>query len=125
MKKELSFEEKLKIVRTKHLRWHPEAISQLESWENDMVKLRVTKEWLDNPITRQLRETAEQQVKMIESTLSLTENLPEETRVKLFQFKKAHLVYLALLTENVDSQMRTIESAIDEELSNDNFNENE
>lgn len=114
-----TFEEKMKTLREIHARSHPEAIAQLSQWEDSFARLQATSEWLQHPNTTNLRKIAEEQIKMISDVLAEKEDLGESERKVLFAMKKAHLVYMAVLTENPDNQIKSIEQSVDAEL-NDN-----
>lgn len=111
-----TFEEKLEIVKRQHLSSHPDAINTIFEWEEKYIRLKAQDEWLQHPNTRELLSLAIEQVNAINSILKDTEDLSEEQRTKYFQFKKAHLVYIAALSTDPKSQMKNIESLIDDEI---------
>ena len=114
--KDKPFEEKVKILKDMHAKSAPEALEQITQWEERFTMLKANKEWLDHPITKQLKELAEEQVAAVSALLSDKEDMSEIERKGLFALKKAHLVYLSVLTSNPESEMRSIEDSINDEL---------
>lgn len=115
---EKPFEEKMSELKNKHAGSHPEAIRMLEHWEERYVKLKAQTEWLEHANTRELYNLAVEQIKNIESILVEKEDLSDDERRRLYAEKKAHKVYVAVLSTNPQSEMKSIESSVDEELTN-------
>lgn len=116
--KEKTFEEKMKDLKEIHSGSHPEAVAQLEYWEDRYARLRAETEWLTHPNTQELYKLAIEQIKNIESILVEKEDLSDDERRRLYAEKKAHKVYVAVLSTNPQSEMKSIESSVDEELTN-------
>lgn len=112
-----TFEDKIKILKQIHSRSHPDAVSQISQWEDRFARLTAKKEWLNHPNTVELRNLVSEQIDLIVGVLAEKEDLTELERNKLFAQKNAHMVYLTLLTENPDSEIKNIEQSVNVELS--------
>lgn len=115
---EKTFEEKMKILKEMHSRSHPEAIAQIMDWEEKFARLQANLEWLGHPNTKELAQLAVEQISLINNSLANGEALSDVDRNKLFAQKNAHMVYLAVLSNDPQSEMRSIESSVDAELTN-------
>jgi len=116
-----TFKEKLDLLKKKHLSSHPDAMDAIFKWEEKLIRLNAQDEWLQHPNTRELLAIAVEQLNSINLILKDTEDLTEAERVKYFQLKKAHLVYLSLLSSNPKNEMASIESIIDYELKTEDY----
>lgn len=117
-KNKLSFSDKIVAIKQKLTGSgaSEDALHQVRSWEDRMSKLKVQQDWLQHPCTKELARIALEQVKGITSTLGNNENIPEMERGILFAEKKAHFTYLAVLTENPESEIDSLEKRVNEEL---------
>lgn len=116
MNEEKTFEEKVKILNKLHTGSHPDAKNLISQWEDKFARLSAQKDWLDHPNTKEVRDLAMEQIEAIEGILSDREDLSEADRKALFAQKKAHRVYLSVLSGNPLSEMKSIESSVDLEL---------
>jgi hypothetical protein len=116
MSTEQTFEEKIKTLREIHSRSHPDAVQQISQWEDKFARLRARKDWLEHPNTMELRNLATEQIDIIVGILAEKEDLSDDDRKKLFAQKQAHLVYLTVLTDDPESEIKSVESSVDAEL---------
>lgn len=114
--KALTVPEKIERLKKIHAGSHPDALAHVRQWESRFAQLAIEKDWLDHPCTAKLRDMVIEQIEMIVSVLSNQEKLSEDERRAIFEQKKAHLLYLALLTNDPGSEIKAIESQVDEEL---------
>ena len=115
---EKTFEEKMNELKNMHAGSHPDAINMLEHWEERYARLKAQTEWLSHPNTQELYKLAIEQIKTIDNILIEKEDLSDTERRQLYAEKKAHRVYVAVLSTNPQSEMKSIESSVDEELTN-------
>lgn len=114
--KNLSFEEKMKILNKIHAFSDDDAKKELKKWETKMSRLKPQKDWVKSPFTKELRDLAMEQIKNIMSVLSNDENLTEQDRKSLFAEKRAHMTYLAILSQDPMKEIKTLEESADFEL---------
>lgn len=113
---EITFEEKVQYLKGLYANADPSALAQIQSWEERMSALTVQKDWLAHPSTEALRHVAEERLRGIRAVLAETEELPEAERKALFAERRAHLAYLAILTDDPGLELQSIERQINDEL---------
>ncbi len=111
-----SFEEKIKTLKQIHARSSPDAINLVAQWEDRFARLQAQSEWLKHPNTMSLRNLVVEQIDLLVGILAEKEDMTELERARFFAQKQAHLIYLTVLTEDPDSQIKTIEAAVENEL---------
>lgn len=111
-----SFEEKIEALRKQHLKSHPDALRQIQDWAFAFAQLRVQKDWIDHPNTLAMKEAVEDAIGRIDAVLVTNDKLEEVERKALFAEKRAHLSYLALLSEDPTDEMKSIEASVESEL---------
>lgn len=116
MNEDLTFEEKIKRLRERHAHSHIDARQQISKWEEDYAILKAQADWISHPTTVKLLEIASEQIKNISVILHTNEKLSDLERANLFAQKKAHLVYVAILSEKPEEQLKTIEDLVISEL---------
>lgn len=112
----LTFEEKIKALKAMHRNSHPDALNQLLEWEKRFIILKATEEWQSHPITKELTALAKAELVRIGVVLATKEDLTDIERKRLFALRDAHMVYLALLAVDAQSEMKTIEQSINYEI---------
>lgn len=93
-----------------------EALEQIKSWEDKMLSLKVQRGWLEMENTQELKELAKDQIKRISQVLSSKEDITEIERRGLFAEKKAHTLYLSLLSDDPEEEIKSITRQVNEEL---------
>lgn len=116
--KEQTLDEKIKALKKKTKGYNPEAIAIVDEWEDKYARLNAQAEWIEHPNTKELLALALEQIASIDSLLSEKEDITMDDRMKLFALKKAHLVYVSVLSANPESEIKSIESSVDYELTN-------
>ena len=91
-------------------------LEQIREWQNDYEKLTFQKTWLNHPSTKELRHAAVSQVSEISNRLANEEGMEERERTNLFALKKAHLFYLALLSDDIEEQKKAIEQSVQSKI---------
>ena len=114
-KKPLTIEDKLQFLYKYHSHSHPEAVEQLRTWGERLLRLKVDNDWLAHPKTRELRELVLEKINNITSVLANDENILEVERKALFKDKKSMISMLAVLTDDPTKEIEAIKSAIDYE----------
>lgn len=112
----MTFDEKIEQLKRIHSKSAPEALEQIRSWEEKMVRLNAQKEWLNHPSTAYLRQVCVDQIININYKLISDSILSEIDRKALLAERGAHIVYLATLTEYPDQEIKAIEKAVNNEL---------
>lgn len=115
-KQPVTIEEKIQRLKNMHAGSHPDALAQIRNWESRFAQLKITKDWLKHPITIELREMVIEKIEQAVQVLANTEDLSEVERRAIFEQKKAHLVYLAILTADVDGEIKAIERLVETEV---------
>ena len=115
-KKPKTFDEKMSVLKKMHARSAPEALEQLKSWEEQMQRLQIKLDWYQHPATKELRELARTQIQAANDVLANKEDLTEEDRKAIIKMKNAHMVYLAVLSEDPEKEIQTIENFVENEL---------
>lgn len=110
------FTDKIKRLKKLHAHSAEDAKQQIEQWETQMSRLKITQEWLNHPETKSLRNLTVSQLNAVVSRLANDAEMDDTTRAALFQVKSALLVYLAVLTNNPEEDMKEVESSVDFEL---------
>lgn len=113
---ELTYSEKLEMLKRKHARSHPEARQQIAKWGDELSRIEVKSAWLKHPDTGQIRKTLVDQLERIASVLADDKNLPDMERKVLFEVKDVILQLLAVVTGNTAEEIRAIEQQMDDEL---------
>ena len=114
--KQMTFSEKMDVLKNMHSRSAPDAKKKIEEWEEQMGRLQMKRDWLNHPGTKALMHNAMEQVKSINDILSSDADIDEMDRKVYFKLKEAHLVYLATLSADPEAEMRSIEQGVDYEL---------
>ena len=106
-------EEKLKFLYKHHNRSQPEALEQLRTWDERLLRLKIDKDWLAHPKTQELKQLVVEKINNIISVLANNESLSEVERKAYFKDKKSMFSMLAVLTNDPAKEIEAIESAID------------
>lgn len=114
--KNLSFEQKLTVLKRMHARSAPEAKMQIMKWDDELSRLRMQGDWLKHPNTKELRQILAEQLDRIVSVLANDETLLDVDRKAYFRTKDVVFSLLAVLTSDPESQMKAIEDQVDKEL---------
>jgi hypothetical protein len=113
--KNMSSEEKLKALRELHAHSSPEAIVQINQWENELLKLKFESDWLEHPNAIKLRDVLTSQLDRINDVLSNNENLSADDRKAYFKNKDLILILMATLSSNKE-QIASIDRSLSAEL---------
>lgn len=113
---DLTYEDKLSVLKKMHSNWHPEAKEQLEKWGDELSRLKLEDDWLKHPSANDLRFTLSEQLQRIDSVLSNDQSLTEIDRKVHFKSKEFILQLLAVVTRDPESEMKSIQEQIDENL---------
>lgn len=116
MSKPLTFQDKINRLESMHKGSASVAREQISQWRDKMAELGAQKEWMSHPMTQKLAGIARDQIRHLTALLGNTEDIPDLDRKSLFAEKRAHFAYLSALSENPESEMATIERAVDAEL---------
>jgi len=112
-KKERTFSEK--VISLKNLlKNSPEHEQQLKHYEDRMAELQIQKEWLSHPNTKALADICRDAIRTINVVLSTKEDLSDVERKSLFREKSAHQAYLALLTDDPEGEIESVEKSVNE-----------
>ena len=110
----MDLDAKLKILQKRKLAEDSKEI--LQGYQDDLVNLRIEDEWLKNPNTIKLKEIVLSQLNSSNSHLIGNEDLDSESRSIIYKHKEMLLVFLAVLTNDAESELKTLESKINYEL---------
>lgn len=106
----------LEKLKAKSHTYAKDAQEIIQSYEDDLINLRLEKEWLDNPNTDKFKQYVLDYIGSINALLVNSEDMSEEDRKLMFRFKKFLLPFLNQLSRNPDQDLKTLESKINYEL---------
>lgn len=86
---------------------------QIKEWEDKYENLNLKKIWTTYPETRKLKNVAVAQVREINGRLANEKNMEQRERDNLFMLKDAHLIYIALLADNIDEEKTALEQEVE------------
>lgn len=113
---QMTLEEKIMLLKRQYAVAHPDARRRIAEWEQQLYSLELQSAWLRHPTTQMLRSIAEDQIEAINSRLSGESDMDEFERHALFKAKEMHLVYLAILSEDVTAAMQSLNQQVETEL---------
>lgn len=82
-----------------------EDVEDLRTWERGIKKMRMAKEWLDHPVTKEVYAQLTRQLVEISTRLSTEGDMPEEERRRIFEVKKAYLWLLSIHHSGADDAL--------------------
>lgn len=88
------------------------SVATIDSWTNQLEEIRSSESFLEHPETDKAREIAVLAIENIENRLRFDEDLPEMERKALFWEKRAHQVWLAFFTRDIEGATQALEDEI-------------
>ena len=91
----------------------------IREWKERVPKLVAQVDFLNHPITEELRQEIVKRIQAIDAELSNNFRLTTDERLGLFGEKRAHQFYLDFLSQDPEGELKTIERAVDLETQGD------